>query len=94
MAANLQLISVPQMPVVAAGDDLAAMIVRCLASAGLALEPHDVVVLAQKIVSKSEDRFVDLATVTPSATAATRPSAIRGPASTIAAHSSARRWLA
>jgi coenzyme F420-0:L-glutamate ligase / coenzyme F420-1:gamma-L-glutamate ligase len=70
MAANLQLISVPHMPLVAPGDDLAAMIVRCLASAGLALERHDVVVMAQKIVSKSENRFVDLATITPSPAAA------------------------
>ena len=70
MAANLQLISVPQMPLVAAGDDLAAMIARCLATAGLALERHDVVVVAQKIVSKSEGRSVDLATVTPSPRAA------------------------
>ena len=70
MAANLQLISVPHMPLVAPGDDLAAMILRCLANAGLALERHDVVVMAQKIVSKSENRFVDLTTVTPSAAAA------------------------
>lgn len=70
MAANLQLISVPHMPLVAPGDDLAALVLRCFANAGLALERHDVVVMAQKIVSKSENRFVDLATVTPSAAAA------------------------
>ena len=69
MAAYLQLIPVPRMPLVAPGDDLAAMILGCLADAGLALQGHDVVVLAQKIVSKSERRIVDLTTVTPSAAA-------------------------
>jgi coenzyme F420-0:L-glutamate ligase/coenzyme F420-1:gamma-L-glutamate ligase len=70
IAANLQLIAVPGMPFVKAGDDLAEMIVNCLAAAGLSLQTHDTVILAQKIVSKAEGRFVDLATVTPSRRAA------------------------
>ena len=47
-----------------AGDDLASLIIG--ASAGEPLRDRDVVVVAQKIVSKSEDRVVALSTVEPS----------------------------
>jgi coenzyme F420-0:L-glutamate ligase/coenzyme F420-1:gamma-L-glutamate ligase len=50
------------------GDDLAAMIIS-VAYGQLSLLPSDVVVIAQKIVSKSENRFVRLSGVTPSARA-------------------------
>ncbi len=52
---------------VRAGDDLAALIVAALD--GKELRSGDVLVVAQKIVSKAEGRTVDLATVTPSAEA-------------------------
>lgn len=48
------------------GDDLAALIEAGLARAGLALQPGDVLVLAQKIVSKAEGRAVALDSVVPS----------------------------
>src|SRR4029077_142608 len=51
------------------GDNLHAITVSALVDADLALEAGDVLVVAQKIVSKAEDRFVDIATVTPSAQA-------------------------
>jgi coenzyme F420-0:L-glutamate ligase/coenzyme F420-1:gamma-L-glutamate ligase len=69
VTAALQIIAVPGLPMVRAGDDLAAMVSECLAVAGLALQDRDVVVFAQKVVSKSEGRLVDLATVEPSARA-------------------------
>jgi len=53
-------------PVVRPGDDLAALIIAALEDAGLPLESGDVLAVAQKIVSKAENRFVDLAEVTPS----------------------------
>jgi coenzyme F420-0:L-glutamate ligase/coenzyme F420-1:gamma-L-glutamate ligase len=53
-------------PLVKAGDDLPTLILAALREASLALLPGDVLVLAQKIVSKAEGRTVDLATVTPS----------------------------
>lgn len=65
-AVGLQLIAVPGVPRVRKGDDLAAVVIAGMASAGLALQRHDVVVFAQKIVSKSEGRVVDLATIQPS----------------------------
>ena len=54
---------------IAEGDDLCAIVLDALAREGEALEAGDVVVLAQKIVSKAEGRLVDLAGVRPSARA-------------------------
>ena len=51
------------------GDDLAALVVAALGAASLSPRIQDVLVITQKIVSKAEDRFVDLATVTPGAEA-------------------------
>ncbi len=66
---RLELLALPGLPMVRAGDDLAALIEAGLARAGLALRHDDVLVLAQKIVSKAEGRSVALASVTPSAEA-------------------------
>ena len=52
-------------PMVRAGDDLAAMILTALGAQKLALEAGDILVVAQKIVSKSEGRQVSLASITP-----------------------------
>ncbi len=51
------------------GDDLAALIAAALKAGGQSLHAGDIVIIAQKIVSKAENRFVDLKTVTPSARA-------------------------
>jgi coenzyme F420-0:L-glutamate ligase/coenzyme F420-1:gamma-L-glutamate ligase len=64
--AGIELIAVPDVPAIRPGDDLAALIVEKLSRAGMTLADGDVVVLAQKIVSKTEGRFVDLKDVTPS----------------------------
>jgi coenzyme F420-0:L-glutamate ligase / coenzyme F420-1:gamma-L-glutamate ligase len=67
--AGLELFAPSDLPLVRPGDDLAALIVAALDRAGHALTDRDVLVVAQKIVSKAEGRLVDLATVTPSAQA-------------------------
>ncbi len=56
----MQLTALPGLPRVAPGDDLAALIGEALARANLRLASGDVLVVAQKIVSKAEDRYVDL----------------------------------
>lgn len=66
---RVEAIALPGMPLVQPGDDLAALIRAALARAGLALEDGDVLVVAQKIVSKAEGRLVRLDTVAPSAAA-------------------------
>jgi coenzyme F420-0:L-glutamate ligase/coenzyme F420-1:gamma-L-glutamate ligase len=53
-------------PLVSPGDSLVDLISRALAQNALVLQDGDIVVLAQKIVSKAENRFVNLTTVTPS----------------------------
>ncbi|HEY9212264.1 MAG TPA: coenzyme F420-0:L-glutamate ligase, partial [Ancylobacter sp.] len=51
--ARLELIALPDFPLVKAGDDLVALVFEGLARAGVTLASGDVVVLAQKIVSKA-----------------------------------------
>ena len=66
---ELRLIALPGFPQVAGGDDLAALTVAALARGGLALRIGDVLVFAQKVISKAEGRRIDLATIEPSAAA-------------------------
>jgi coenzyme F420-0:L-glutamate ligase/coenzyme F420-1:gamma-L-glutamate ligase len=63
---SVQFIAVPEVPRIWPGDDLAEIMVQCLTRKGLCFEAGDVLVLAQKIVSKSEGRLVNLAEVVPS----------------------------
>jgi coenzyme F420-0:L-glutamate ligase / coenzyme F420-1:gamma-L-glutamate ligase len=65
----LEILAVPGIPLIQPGDDLAALIAQGLTRANLTLRANDVIVIAQKVVSKAEGRSVDLATVTPSARA-------------------------
>ncbi len=62
MPQRLELFAIPGLPMVQPGDDLAALIVDRAGE----LRDRDVLVIAQKIVSKAEGRSIDLATVTPS----------------------------
>jgi len=62
---GIQIYPIPGMPLVQPGDDLAALIVEAAEAAGLSLMSGDILVLAQKIVSKAEGRLVRLADVTP-----------------------------
>ncbi len=63
---NITMFAVPGIPLVQPGDDLADLILAGLESAGLRLQDGDVLVIAQKVVSKAEGRIVALADVTPS----------------------------
>jgi coenzyme F420-0:L-glutamate ligase / coenzyme F420-1:gamma-L-glutamate ligase len=63
---QLVLTTLPNIPLVRAGDDLVAIILRGLGDAGIHLQDDDVVVLASKIVSKAEGRMVALESVAPS----------------------------
>ncbi len=64
--ASLVLTPLPEIPAIRAGDDLAEIAISGIEHAGERLQAGDVLVFAQKIVSKAEGRTVDLATVTPS----------------------------
>jgi coenzyme F420-0:L-glutamate ligase / coenzyme F420-1:gamma-L-glutamate ligase len=69
MTTLLELFALPGLPMVREGDDLPALILAGLDRAGQVLRDRDVVVVAQKIVSKAEGRMVDLGDVVPSARA-------------------------
>ena len=66
MTSSMTLTALPGLPLVRPGDDLAGLIQAGLQAAGLGLENGDVLVVAQKVVSKVEGRAVNLAEVTPS----------------------------
>ncbi len=53
-------------PLIEPGDSLDEIILRSLETSNITLHYGDILVLAQKIVSKSEDRLVNLQTVQPS----------------------------
>src|SRR5258705_12640702 len=65
-AAELSIAALTGIPLVKEGDDIAGLILNGLAESGLLLRRGDVVVIAQKIVSKAEGRVADLRAVTPS----------------------------
>ncbi len=58
--------SIPGLPILNAGDDLAALIYTGAQSAGVTFQDGDILIVTSKIVSKAEGRRVDLRTVTPS----------------------------
>jgi len=66
MGRKLEITALPNFPLVEPGDDLAGMIQASLAEAGLTLESGDCLVLAQKVISKSENRYAYYKDVTPS----------------------------
>jgi coenzyme F420-0:L-glutamate ligase/coenzyme F420-1:gamma-L-glutamate ligase len=64
-ARALTLTALHQLPEVLPSSDLAALLAAALAQAGLTPAAADVLVVAQKIVSKAEGRYVELDSVTP-----------------------------
>jgi len=68
-AGPITLIGLRGMPEVTRGSDLAALLAAALGEQELSLRASDVLVVAQKVVSKAEGRLVDLAAVVPGARA-------------------------
>jgi coenzyme F420-0:L-glutamate ligase / coenzyme F420-1:gamma-L-glutamate ligase len=69
MASPVMLLPLCGIKLVEPGDDLGAIAIEAFAANRLAPENGDVLVVAQKIVSKSEGRYIDVATVRPSSQA-------------------------
>ena len=65
-AASLTMIGLAGVPLVEPGDDLGAIAVAAFRANGVTPDAGDVLVVAQKIVSKAEGRYVEIATVEPS----------------------------
>ena len=68
-ADRLEVLSIPGIPLVGRGDDVAALALGALERAKLRLADGDVVVVTSKVISRAEGRFVELPTVEPSARA-------------------------
>ncbi len=63
---NVEIIPVTGLPEIKEGDALAPLILEAIETGGMRIRDRDVLVLAQKIVSKAEGRVLDLKSVEPS----------------------------
>ena len=63
---NVEIIPVAGLPEIKSGDAIAPLILEAIETGGAKIQDRDVLVLAQKIVSKSEGRILDLKSVEPS----------------------------
>jgi coenzyme F420-0:L-glutamate ligase/coenzyme F420-1:gamma-L-glutamate ligase len=63
---EIRIIGLEGIPLIAAGDDLAAAVIAAMQKSNLEAVALDVFVLAQKIVSKSEGRVIRLDSIEPS----------------------------
>ena len=68
---TLSLIPITDIPEIQVGDDLVKLVSEAAAAQGITIEGGDILVIAQKIVSKAEGRIVDLEEVDPSGFAKT-----------------------
>ncbi len=66
---QVTLTSLPGIPVVEPGDDVARLITAALVRAAITLADGDIVVVAHKIISKAEGRLVRLSAIVPGAQA-------------------------
>ena len=57
---SLQLIALDNFPLIEPDDDLVEIIVKSINSNNILIDDMDIIVIAQKIISKAENRFVDL----------------------------------
>jgi coenzyme F420-0:L-glutamate ligase/coenzyme F420-1:gamma-L-glutamate ligase len=61
----IQLLSLFHIPEIRPGDNLPRILLAAAKKSKLAFQQNDILVLAQKIISKSENRLIDLTTITP-----------------------------
>ena len=66
---TIQIHSLPGIPLIVKGDDLCQLILDAIAAKRLILKDGNILVIAQKVVSKAEDRLVNLKTIKPTALA-------------------------
>jgi coenzyme F420-0:L-glutamate ligase/coenzyme F420-1:gamma-L-glutamate ligase len=69
MPQSITLTPIPGIPLVRPGDDLAGILIAACEGSALTPADGDILVVAQKIVSKAEGRYVDLAMIEPTARA-------------------------
>lgn len=62
---SIQIHSVPGIPLINKGDDLCQLVLDAIKANKLTLKDGSILVVAQKVISKAEDRFVNLKTIKP-----------------------------
>jgi coenzyme F420-0:L-glutamate ligase/coenzyme F420-1:gamma-L-glutamate ligase len=67
--APVTLFALPGVPLIEAGDDLAAVLAQAIRTSEAGLRDRDILVVAQKVVSKADGRYVLLRGIAPSARA-------------------------
>lgn len=67
----IRILELRKIPLVKRGDSVGALIMEAAAKEGVKIQDGDVIVVAQKIVSKAEGSVVELKTLTPSSLAET-----------------------
>ena len=60
---SLKLEALSNFPLINPGDDLSEIIYKTIISSESIINNNDVIVIAQKIVSKAENRYIDLDTI-------------------------------
>ena len=60
---SLELLALNHFPLVEPGDDLPSIIFDSIKNNKLIINDNDIIVIAQKIVSKAENRYVNLKTI-------------------------------
>ena len=68
---NLELLAIEGIPLIEPGDDLVSIIIQAIKEQKIKLRRGDILVIAQKVVSKSENRYAYLNDVVPSSNAIT-----------------------
>src|SRR5580704_6945722 len=62
----IQILPIGHIPEIRPGDNLPRILLAAAKKSKLSFQQNDILVLAQKIISKSENRMIDLTTITPS----------------------------
>jgi coenzyme F420-0:L-glutamate ligase / coenzyme F420-1:gamma-L-glutamate ligase len=65
MTKQITFTALPEIPMVEPGDDVALLLLAAIKRAGIVPRENDAVVIAQKVVSKAENRYINLDDVTP-----------------------------
>ena len=66
---NLELLAIENIPLIEPGDDLVSILIQTIKEEKIKLRRGDILVIAQKVVSKSENRYAYLNDVAPSSEA-------------------------
>jgi coenzyme F420-0:L-glutamate ligase / coenzyme F420-1:gamma-L-glutamate ligase len=62
----IEIIPILHIPEIRPGDNLPRILLAAIKKSKFSFQQNDILVLAQKIISKSENRLIDLTTITPS----------------------------